>query len=76
MEYIKYFEGKTRVGYFCLKNLTVYVVTPKFAREFFREIHDNQLLVVFQDPKSIKESPHKHVASISSLDPRIRRTLT
>lgn len=40
-EYITYFAGKYRVGYFCLKNLTVYVIIPKYARELFAEIREN-----------------------------------
>jgi hypothetical protein len=46
-QYITYFQGKNRAGYMVMRNLVIYVVIPSKAKEFFSEIGDDKLLLVF-----------------------------
>ena len=65
----------------------MYVVIPSKAKDFYSEIGDDKLLLVFQDPNKKKEeavesnrvpeeAPRPEMTNSSDLDPRLRRTIS
>jgi hypothetical protein len=90
-QYISYFEQKNRAGYLIMRSYVIYVVVPSKARDFYSEIGDDKLLLVFQDPNTPKQesavvasidnlrrpdaSPSADFQGAEDIDPRLRRTL-